>query len=133
MSECPTAAQFLPFILEQVQAAQGYSKPVNDPFSNTYNSDWRNHPNFSWRPQQTQAQIQILSLQNFQSRLQYQNYAYNSGQPSQPTQSSYYNQPLYPPPQQTNLANDRFSQLQQIIMTQQQSLVRLEEQIDQLT
>ena len=38
MSKYPTAAQFPPFIQEQVQAAQGYSKPVNDPFSNTYNS-----------------------------------------------------------------------------------------------
>ena len=23
----------------------------NDPFSNTYNPGWRNHPNFSWRDQ----------------------------------------------------------------------------------
>jgi len=26
------------------------SKPVNDPYSHSYNSGWRNHPNFSWRP-----------------------------------------------------------------------------------
>ena len=108
-------AQFLPFIQEQVQVAQGYSNPVNVPFLNAYNQDWRNHPNFSWRPQQTQAQTQILPLQNFQSRPPYQNYAYNSGQPNQPIQPSYYNPPLYPPPQQINLADDRFSQLQQMI------------------
>ena len=72
-------------------------------------------------------------MQNFQSRPPYQNYAYNRGQPSQPIQPSYYNQPSYPPSQQTNLADDRFSQLQQMIMTQSQSLTRLEAQIDQLT
>ena len=97
MSECPTAAQFSPFIQEQVQTAQGYSNSVNDPFLNTYNQDWRKHPDFFWRSQQTQAQTQIFSVQNFQNGLQYQNYAYNSGQPSQPIQPSYYNQPLYPP------------------------------------
>ncbi|KAM1404817.1 hypothetical protein ACFX2I_013266 [Malus domestica] len=30
----------------------------NDPFSNTYNPGWRDHPNFKWRePQQGQQQI----------------------------------------------------------------------------
>ena len=92
VSEYPMTAQFPYFIQEQVQAAQGYSKLINDPFSNSYNSDWSNF-NFSWTSQQTQAQTQILLEQN------YQNYAYNNGQPSQFNQPSYYNQPSYPPPQ----------------------------------
>ena len=71
-------------------------------------------------------------MQNFQSRPQFQNYAYNSGQPSQPTQPPYQNQPSYRPPQQTNLADDRFNQLQQLIMAQQQSIARLEAQIGQI-
>ncbi|XP_019198704.1 PREDICTED: uncharacterized protein LOC109192492 [Ipomoea nil] len=29
----------------------GRQQPRNDPFSNTYNPGWRNHPNFSWRDQ----------------------------------------------------------------------------------
>ncbi|XP_019172476.1 PREDICTED: uncharacterized protein LOC109167860 [Ipomoea nil] len=29
----------------------GRQLPRNDPFSNTYNPGWRNHPNFSWRDQ----------------------------------------------------------------------------------
>ena len=37
VSECPTTAQFLPFIQEQVQATQDYSSPINDSFLNTYN------------------------------------------------------------------------------------------------
>ncbi|CAN6712684.1 unnamed protein product [Malus baccata var. baccata] len=33
-------------------------QPRNDPFSNTYNPGWRDHPNFKWRePQQGQQQI----------------------------------------------------------------------------
>ncbi|KAM1084426.1 hypothetical protein ACFX19_023122 [Malus domestica] len=33
------------------------NQPRNDPFSNTYNLGWRDHPNFKWRePQQTQQQ-----------------------------------------------------------------------------
>ncbi|KAI5668810.1 hypothetical protein M9H77_18663 [Catharanthus roseus] len=35
---------------EQVNAAQGFHRQ-NDPYSNTYNSGWRNHPNFSWKQQ----------------------------------------------------------------------------------
>ncbi|CAN6447669.1 unnamed protein product [Victoria cruziana] len=33
----------------QVNAAQGFSRPGNDPYSSTYNPGWRNHPNFGWR------------------------------------------------------------------------------------
>ena len=33
----------------EVQAMDNYNpRPRNDPFSNTYNPGWRNHPNFSW-------------------------------------------------------------------------------------
>ncbi|XP_024200330.1 uncharacterized protein LOC112203629 [Rosa chinensis] len=32
---------------EQVNMVNNYRRPVNDPFSNTYNPGWRQHPNFS--------------------------------------------------------------------------------------
>ncbi|KAM1050634.1 hypothetical protein ACFX2A_033063 [Malus domestica] len=36
---------------------QGHNQPRNDPYSNTYNPGWRDHPNFKWRePQQPQNQ-----------------------------------------------------------------------------
>ena len=36
---------------------QGQNQPRNDPYSNTYNPGWRDHPNFKWRePQQSQNQ-----------------------------------------------------------------------------
>ncbi|KAM5558015.1 hypothetical protein ABKV19_019984, partial [Rosa sericea] len=28
---------------------QGYQRPRNDPYSNTYNPGWRDHPNFRWK------------------------------------------------------------------------------------
>ena len=47
MIECPTVAQFLSFIQEQVQAAQGVSHSSIDPYFNNYNPRWKQHPNFS--------------------------------------------------------------------------------------
>ncbi|CAN6567748.1 unnamed protein product [Malus baccata var. baccata] len=36
---------------------QGQNQPQNDPYSNTYNPGWRDHPNFKWRePQKPQQQ-----------------------------------------------------------------------------
>ena len=36
---------------------QGQNQPRNDPFFNTYNPGWKDHPNMKWRePQQTQQQ-----------------------------------------------------------------------------
>ncbi|CAN6445697.1 unnamed protein product [Victoria cruziana] len=42
----------------QVNAAQGFSRPAYDPYSSTYNSGWRNHPNFGWRNTGYQSQTQ---------------------------------------------------------------------------
>ncbi|XP_042426035.1 uncharacterized protein LOC122013888 [Zingiber officinale] len=47
----PTGAQ-----VEQVDAINNYAqKPNNNPYSNTYNPGWRNHPNFSYRNNQNQS------------------------------------------------------------------------------
>ena len=51
VSDCPLASQYPEFVQEQVNALQGYPKPGNDPFSNTYNPGWKYHANFSWKPQ----------------------------------------------------------------------------------
>ncbi|XP_078163496.1 uncharacterized protein LOC144558528 [Carex rostrata] len=40
-------SQFRELEIEQVNALNGFGRPQNDPFSNTYNPGWRNHPNFS--------------------------------------------------------------------------------------
>ncbi|GFY81028.1 hypothetical protein Acr_01g0008370 [Actinidia rufa] len=49
VTDCHLAPHYPEFVQEHVNAAQGYSRPINDPFSNTYNPGWRNHPNFSWK------------------------------------------------------------------------------------
>ena len=33
----------------QVNAVGQFPRSVNNPYSNTYNSGWRNYPNFEWR------------------------------------------------------------------------------------
>ena len=40
---------------EQVQYLNNYNRPPqNNPYSNTYNPGWRNHPNFGWKDQGNQ-------------------------------------------------------------------------------
>ncbi|MED6202225.1 hypothetical protein PIB30_103178 [Stylosanthes scabra] len=40
--------------------------PQNDPYSNTYNPGWRNHPNFSWGGNQGQRSNNNRQQQPFQ-------------------------------------------------------------------
>jgi uncharacterized coiled-coil protein SlyX len=49
VNNCHTAVNYTDISNEQVNAA--FSRPGNDPYSNTYNPGWRNHPNFSWKGQ----------------------------------------------------------------------------------
>ena len=53
LGDCPSAYQFPELLQEQAHQAQTRMapRPGNDPYSNTYNPGWRNHPNFSWKPQ----------------------------------------------------------------------------------
>ena len=48
ISECPTTPHSPEFVCEQVQQAQTQQacRLENDPYLNTYNPSWRNHPNF---------------------------------------------------------------------------------------
>ena len=46
--ECPTLGELRGGNEEHCNALRDYKKPYN-PFSNTYNPGWRNHPNFSWK------------------------------------------------------------------------------------
>jgi hypothetical protein len=42
--------------MEQVNAFNDYRKQSNGPYSETYNLGWRNHPNFSWKQNQSANQ-----------------------------------------------------------------------------
>jgi len=41
--DCPTIPTF------KANAANAYQRAFSSPYSETYNPNWRNHPNFSWR------------------------------------------------------------------------------------
>ncbi|CAL8988235.1 unnamed protein product, partial [Prunus brigantina] len=49
---------FAEHMLEQANALQARN-PNNDPYSNTYNPGWRNHPNFKWSNNSNQAPQQV--------------------------------------------------------------------------
>ncbi|KAI5677861.1 hypothetical protein M9H77_08811 [Catharanthus roseus] len=54
--DCRSASLFPEFVQEQVNVAQGFHRQ-KDPYSNTYNSGWRNNPNCSWKQQRGEGQL----------------------------------------------------------------------------
>ncbi|XP_008232773.1 PREDICTED: uncharacterized protein LOC103331871 [Prunus mume] len=53
---CPLGAAYPEFVQEQAKLVNSYNRgPINDPYSQSYNPGWRNHPNFLWRNTQNQA------------------------------------------------------------------------------
>ena len=65
MEECPT----IPTVREMFgdQANVGQFKPNNNALhGNTYNSSWKNHPNFSWKARAPQYQQLVQPTQPFQ-------------------------------------------------------------------
>ncbi|MED6162704.1 hypothetical protein PIB30_073109 [Stylosanthes scabra] len=64
--------------------------PQNDPYSNTYNPGWRNHPNFSWGGTQGQRTNNNFNNQNHPYQPPFQRQ-----QPYQPP-----NAPVQPPQKQ---------------------------------
>jgi hypothetical protein len=47
---CPLMTIFAE--MEQMNAFNNFQKPSSEPYSETYNPRWRNHPNFSWKQNQ---------------------------------------------------------------------------------
>jgi hypothetical protein len=80
--------------------------PKNNPYSNTYNPGWRNHPNFSWS--------------NNQNALNHQGQQRNSQQATQPIQES----------KKSDLESVVMQLVtsQQQVTTQQQQMLRTQEQ-----
>ena len=48
-NECPTIPTFKEMLYDQANAMNMVKKSYPSPYLETYNSVWRNHPNFSWR------------------------------------------------------------------------------------
>ena len=47
---CPIAPSVRDLTSEHANSMGQYKPQLNSPFGNTYNSNWRNHPNLSWKP-----------------------------------------------------------------------------------
>ena len=47
---CPIAPSVRDLMLEHANVVGQYKQQTNVPYGNTYNSNWKNHPNISWKP-----------------------------------------------------------------------------------
>ncbi|RVW58405.1 hypothetical protein CK203_114368 [Vitis vinifera] len=50
VDECPTMTAVREMLGDQANVVGQFRPNNNAPYGNTYNSSWRNHPNFSWKP-----------------------------------------------------------------------------------
>ncbi|RVW30318.1 hypothetical protein CK203_053968 [Vitis vinifera] len=56
VEECPTISAEREMFGDQANVVGQFKPNNNAPYGNTYNSSWRNHPNFSWKARATQYQ-----------------------------------------------------------------------------
>ena len=48
--DCRSVPSVRDFVAEQANVVGQYKPPATTPYNNTYNPNWRNHPNLSWKP-----------------------------------------------------------------------------------
>ena len=94
---------------EDVNALQGYSR--NEPYSNTYNPGWHNHPNFAWSSQKLSQGPNLMKPNTY-------------GQPSRYTQPCTYQ----PQPTQENQPTD----LSLVLKEMREMNLRHKEEMNQL-
>jgi uncharacterized coiled-coil protein SlyX len=150
LNDCPTAGNYTDVSHEHVNAA--FSKPGNDPYSNTYNPGWRNHPNFSWKNPTLGNSAPGQHTQAQSSRLPYQ-----PSSTYRPPQQQYQAAPL--PRAESNIEdrmlnmmgeingrlhmmdemngrlgelNDKFGEMSQIVNSHSQSIAKLKAQVGQI-
>jgi hypothetical protein len=101
--DCPTFPSFKECLHEQANALNSFERPNQNPYSQTYNPGWRNHPNFNWKSGNNNAQT---SQPQFQAHHNFQNY--------------HGFVPLYAPPPRRNLGKilHAFIEKQETINTQ---------------
>ena len=98
--DCPMRESFPDYMQEQVNQVNDFNRQRNNPYSNTYNPGWRQHPNFQWsntqniqnpppRPQAVpfQPQEKKSSVEDLIAQL-----AQNTNNFMQATQTSFQNQ-----------------------------------------
>ena len=47
---CPTILAMRDMLVEQANVVGQFKPSTNASYGNTYNPNWRNHPNLSWKP-----------------------------------------------------------------------------------
>jgi len=70
INDCPTLPSFKECLHEQANALNSFQMPSHNPYSQTYNPGWRDHPNFNWKSGNNNAQTSQPSFQahhNFQN------------------------------------------------------------------
>ncbi|CAL9029388.1 unnamed protein product [Prunus brigantina] len=107
--------------------------PKNNPYSNTYNPGWKDHPNFSWSNSQN-----VLNPQGQQKNFQQGSNYHTSSQVAQPNTDQKKNNNLegailqfLTAQQQTNALTSQ--NIQKLEATTSQAIQRLEAQVGQLT
>ncbi|KAH9658293.1 hypothetical protein KPL70_023432 [Citrus sinensis] len=73
--DSPTLPALRESLHEQVNVVDNFKRPNPNPYSQTYNFGWRNHPNFSWRNDNHAQPSQLVPpRQNFQNSQSYPSY-----------------------------------------------------------
>ncbi|XP_070667562.1 uncharacterized protein [Malus domestica] len=63
ITQCPNKDSYPELVQKHVNMVNNFIRPKSDPYSNTYNPGWKNHPNLSWGGNQQPRQYQ----QSYQS------------------------------------------------------------------
>ncbi|KAF7841481.1 uncharacterized protein G2W53_003779 [Senna tora] len=125
-TDCPSASSYPEYMEEHVDATQGFKQ--ENPYSNTYNPGWRNHPNFSWRQQNLDRQRQQVNPNGLVNPSTYQSPRY-----AQPSPQSFQSSGI-----EHNFQNQVLSALKnldpmrQLLDSHTQSIAKLETQVGQL-
>jgi len=65
-NDCPTLPSFKECLHEQAHTLNNFQRPNHNPYLQTYNPCWRNHPNFSWKSDAQTSQPSFQAHHNFQ-------------------------------------------------------------------
>ncbi|KAL5570758.1 hypothetical protein UlMin_020355 [Ulmus minor] len=117
---CPSLPTYQEALSEQANALHSYGKSSDSPFARTYNPNWRNHPNFSWRQNQPSMNQSGTQVNMHNQHIHHPNPTY----------------PLNVPQQRKPSLEDTLQQFmqstQQVLHSNSQAISKLETQLGQL-
>ncbi|KAL5537987.1 hypothetical protein UlMin_045695 [Ulmus minor] len=117
---CPALPTYQEALSEQANALHSYGKSSDSPFAPTYNPNWRNHPNFSWRQNQPSMNQSGTQVNMHNQHIHHPNPTY----------------PLNVPQQRKPSLEDTLQQFmqstQQVLHSNSQAISKLETQLGQL-